>query len=290
MKSFPRISIITVNYNGGAFLEATILSLLQQEYPNLEYIVVDGGSTDDSMRIIDQYRSRMAHVICEPDKGMYDAIQKGMQLATGDIMGWLNADDMHHPKSLYTIAEIFTCFPQVEWLMGNPTYFDEKGRIIHCYGMARICKYDYMLHQGGWLQQESTFWTRSLWKKAGGYISLQYKYAGDFELWSRFFDHAELNITDTLLAGFRFRSKAQLTLEHFDDYVQEVNDIINKKRATHSTAHFKLYKSLKSFNRFMSRLKIVNTGFFDLVIRSKMGVNNTVISFNRITQTYTLSK
>jgi hypothetical protein len=92
------------------------------------------------------------------------------------------------------------------------------------------------------------------------------------------------------LAGFRYRSKAQLTLEHFDDYVQEVNEIIKQKRATHSTAHFKLYKTLKAINRFLGRLKIVNTGFFDLAIRSKMGVNNPVFSFNRSTQTYNLSK
>jgi glycosyltransferase involved in cell wall biosynthesis len=242
------------------------------------------------MRIINRYREKITHVVSEPDKGLYDAIQKGMKVATGEIMGWLNADDLHHAGSLFTLAEIFNAFPQVEWLMGNPSYFDEKGRIIHCYGISRVCKYDYMLHLGGWLQQESTFWRRTLWEKAGGYVSQQYKYAGDFELWSRFFDHAPLCITDTLLAGFRFRSKGQLTLEHFEDYVQEVNDIIQKKLATNSTAHFKLYKALKGINRFLGRLKIVNTGFFDLVIRSKLGVNNPVISFDRATQTFKLNQ
>ncbi len=274
MTEFPKISIVTPNYNGAAYLEATIQSLLRQQYPNLEYIIIDGGSTDDSMSIIHRYREQIAVVVSEPDKGLYDAIQKGMKLATGEVMGWLNADDMHHPGSLFTLAEIFTRFPQVQWLIG----------------MSRVCKYDYLLHQGGWLQQESTFWRRTLWEKAGSHVSQHYKYAGDFELWSRFFDHAQLCITDTLLAGFRFRSKNQLTLEHFDDYVQEVNAIIGSRKAVAASFQFKKYRFLKSMNRWLGKTRIINTGFLDLAIRSHAGVNNPVISFDRVAQQYTLNQ
>jgi len=286
---FPKISIITPNYNGGRFLEATICSLIAQQYPNLEYIIVDGGSTDDSLDIINKYRSHFAHVVVEKDNGMYDAINKGMRLSTGEIMGWLNADDMHHPRSLFTLAEIFGRFSEVNWLMGNPTYFDESGRTIHCYGIYRICRYDYMVHQGGWLQQESTFWRRSLWDKAGGCLSTQYAFAADFELWSRFFQHDELFLTDTLLAGFRYRSSNQLTLEHFNDYVAEVNAIIDRQVRQFGSAKFRWYRRAQFVIRQLRRLRVINTSYFDLFLRARMGVANKIICFDRRAQQYSIS-
>src|SRR5688500_12214725 len=94
---YPRITIVTPNYNYGHFLEKAIVSVLDQQYPNLEYIIIDGGSTDNSIEIIRKYEKHLAYWISEPDKGMYDAINKGFSRATGEVMAWLNSDDTYFP-------------------------------------------------------------------------------------------------------------------------------------------------------------------------------------------------
>lgn len=285
---YPKISIVTPNYNGGAYLESTIRSLLDQDYPNLEYIVIDGGSTDNSLEIISRYRDRIAYFTSEKDKGLYEAIDKGFKQSTGEIMGWLNSDDMHHRQSLFAIAEIFDSFTGLEWLMGNPTYFDEQGRIIFCWGKASITKYDLMTEDGHWLQQESTFWRRSLWKRAGGFISQDYKYAGDFELWIRFFNHAILYSTDTLLAGFRFRSKNQLTLEHFEEYKEETRQIRKRNNGFADSHILKRYKHFKALNRLFEKSKFFNHAYFDKYVRARLGFKTPFISFDRTDQCYKL--
>src|SRR5688500_10091346 len=105
---FPKISIITASYNQGRFLEKTILSVLSQHYPNLDYIIIDGGSTDGSVEIIKRYAGQLSYWCTEPDKGQYNAINKGFAKASGEIMGFLNADDLYLPWTLSTIASIFT--------------------------------------------------------------------------------------------------------------------------------------------------------------------------------------
>src|SRR5687767_14887936 len=130
MNRYPKISIVTPSYNDAAFLEQTILSLLNQGYPNLEYIVIDGGSTDRSVEIIKKYADRLAYWVSERDRGMYDVINKGFQHATGEIIGWINSDDMHHPGSLFSLAQIFSDFPEIPWLQGFPNSVDDQGRTV----------------------------------------------------------------------------------------------------------------------------------------------------------------
>jgi glycosyltransferase involved in cell wall biosynthesis len=209
----PTITVVTPSLNQGEFLDAAILSVLSQDYPKLEYVVVDGGSTDGSVEIIRRYEDRLHAWISEPDDGQYDAIRKGFELGSGQIMAWLNADDLYFPWTLETVASIMSDLPQVQWLTSlNTAVWDEAGRCVkidRVVGYAREAFLDgYYVpwgneSNGGWIQQESTFWTRDLWLAAGGHFDGELSLAGDFGLWSRFYDHETLYGTPALLGGFR---------------------------------------------------------------------------------------
>jgi glycosyltransferase involved in cell wall biosynthesis len=224
-----KISIITPVFNGASYLEDTILSVINQGYPNLEYIIIDGGSTDGSVDIIKKHEKHLTYWVSEPDKGLYHAVQKGFEKSTGDIMAWINSDDMYHKGAFSIVSELFTQFPQIEWMMGIPSTYDEKGRTIMVDGYRQWCKANYHLGQYEWIQQESVFWKRSLWEKSGSKMDTSLKLAGDFELWMRFFRHAELYTLQALLAGFRVRRANQLSLEQMGAYRREVEKVIQEE-------------------------------------------------------------
>lgn len=203
------ISLVTPNKDGARFLERTLTSVLGQDYPQLEYIVVDGASTDASLEIIERYRARLAHVISEPDHGHTDALNKGFASSRGEIMGWIGSDDMLLPGSLAAVNQVFQTHPEIEWITGRPTAMTEDD-ILHAIGDPR--PWSWVRFLGGdyrHIQQESTFWRRSLWERAGGYLSMDHMLASDFELWTRFFLHAPLHSVDTLIGSFRFHGDQQ---------------------------------------------------------------------------------
>lgn len=215
--NWPRITLVTPSFNQAVWLGKTLDSVLNQGYPNLEYGVVDGGSTDGSIAILDAYRDRLSFVISEPDKGMYDAIQKGFTRSTGEIMGWLNSDDILMPNALFTLARLFYDIPQAEWVTGYRCAVDEQGCAV-ALEPARAWSAETYAIDHHWIQQESTFWRRSLWERSGSSLNTNLKLAGDFELWHRFFHHAPLYSTDALLGGFRVRSSGQASLEQLGAY------------------------------------------------------------------------
>ncbi|MFY7788708.1 MAG: glycosyltransferase family 2 protein [Thermoflexibacteraceae bacterium] len=231
LRQYPKISIITPSYNQADYLRHTITSILNQNYPNLEYIIIDGGSTDGSLEIIKEYASQLSYWESEGDKGMYHALHKGFERSTGEIMAWLNADDILQPNALWLLAEIFSQSEQIEWIQGYPSIIDENNRTVRLIYTQLNKSFFYSkkyIATGTYIQQESTFWRRSLWEKAGGYISQDYHYAGDFELWIRFFQYAPLHFVYAPLGAFRMRNAQQASQIYYQDYVAETVTILAK--------------------------------------------------------------
>ena len=180
--SFPRISVITPSYNQGHFLEETIASVLDQQYPNLEYIIIDGGSTDDSVQTIKRYEQHLAFWVSEPDKGQTEAINKGLRMASGEIVTWLNADDLHFADTLATIASAFGRF-QEDVIYGDYVLITQGGRtFLRRYEIP--FHRDIMLYGVNFIGQPSAFFRRSLLDRFG-YIDESYHYAMDHEFWLR---------------------------------------------------------------------------------------------------------
>ncbi|MDB4904552.1 MAG: glycosyltransferase / methyltransferase [Mucilaginibacter sp.] len=271
---YPRISIITPSYNQSAYLSETIESIISQNYPNLEYIVIDGGSTDGSIDILKKYDKYISHWVSEKDEGMYHALQKGFELSTGEIMGWLNADDLLHRKSLFALANIFTSIPNVNWLQGRPTVYDESGMTVGSSDPI-TSKYEFYLKKhelGKFIQQESTYWRRDLWERSGGYISKVYSYAGDFELWMRFFLFEPLFSTSALIGGYRVR-KTQLSRVFFQQYIIECNTIIDgQKLSKKCQKHLQWMRFIEKYLFKIKPFKLL----FDNYYQSLFGLNHLV--------------
>ncbi|SHG93121.1 glycosyltransferase family 2 protein [Flavobacterium defluvii] len=292
--NYPKISIVTPNFNGAEYLEETIKSVLSQNYPNLEYIIIDGGSTDSSVDIIKKYESQLVYWISEPDKGLYDAIQKGFDKSSGEIMAWINSDDLYHPKAFFTVAEIFN-LEGVNWLQGIPSIFDQKGRTVAVNKIKRWSKLDYYLGNFKWIQQESVFWRRSLWEVSGAKLATDMKYASDLELWLRFFRYEKLFVTGALLAGFRMRSKEQLSLNFHNEYLEEARSKIKWEVENNIPENERnLVKKIKRHNNLVKKIhfsflkRIIDVIFYAMISKKKELYFSCprVISFDRIKQEF----
>lgn len=231
-----RISIITPNLNSRDFLAQTMDGVFAADHGDLEYIVMDGGSSDGSQDVMAARRDRLAAAVSEPDAGLYDALNKGFSRSTGEIMGWINAGDGLFPDSLRILDEIFTRFSQIEWVTSRViSFLDEGGRLVEQAVHWGVSRNGYLRgeHLPGFspgrslsmIQQESTFWRRSLWERAGAGLDTSYTLAADFELWARFFRHAELWSLSAPLGAFR-RHTDQLSALHRDRYLAEAKQVL----------------------------------------------------------------
>ena len=167
MSMLPIISIITPSYNQASYLEATISSVLEQDYPHIEYLILDGGSTDGSVNLIRKYGNRLAYWESAPDAGQADAINRGFARTTGDILAWLNSDDTYEPGALARVASAFQQYPEADLIYGEGWYMDAVGmRLRPCSFVRPNFPWVYMVNKDPILQQ-SAFWRRSLWERVG---------------------------------------------------------------------------------------------------------------------------
>jgi glycosyltransferase involved in cell wall biosynthesis len=200
--ALPSISLVTCSYQQAQFLETTLQSVLDQAYSNLEYIVVDGNSTDGSVEILQRYEPLLDCCISEPDEGQTDALIKGFDRATGDIMGWLCSDDLLLPGALEKVGEFFARNPNVMAAYGDALWIDEFGSLLRPKKEIPFNRFIF-LYDHNYIPQPSMFWRRSLYSAVGG-LNRNFNLAMDGDLWDRFSRQGQIAHIPAYLSCMRF--------------------------------------------------------------------------------------
>jgi glycosyltransferase involved in cell wall biosynthesis len=231
MTQQPVVSIVTPSYNQAEFLETAMLSVLNQDYPNIEYIVIDGGSSDGSPDIIQRYANRLAYWVSEPDHGQADALLKGFARATGEILAYLNSDDVYLPGAVTAAVSVLERDPDLALVHGDCIYIDSKGRRV---GRRDGLDGDFLgffLQQRNPIQQPSAFWRKSAVEVAGP-INRRLHLVMDYDLWCRIgLRGLDIKHIAEPLSKFRIhdeskskRNRLQFAQEHrrlFEEYLED---------------------------------------------------------------------
>ena len=248
-----KISIIVPVFNMIDTIEQTLSSIWNQNYENLELIVMDGDSSDGTKEFLNFHKSKIDIFISEKDKGQYHAIQKGMDLATGEVVSWLNADDIYFSWTLNRVNLFFQYFEKINWIAGLPSFLDNTGNITHIYNNLSARPQNFIRYGAfrnnvfGYLQQESMFFRKSLWDKVGG-LDLNYNLAADFELWTRFAQISSIVSVNIPLSGFRIDDNSR-SKKHVRIYEEEVNEIVNRSDKRYSL--IQLFSKFNLINKFI---------------------------------------
>ena len=281
----PKISIVTPSYNQGQFIEETILSVIQQNYPNLEYILVDGTSTDETMAIVNRYQEHFSYIISEPDQGQSSAINKGFRQATGEIFTWLNSDDRLAPGALYAVALAFYS-SGADAVAGICQIFQDGKEIeqhLTSCSNGKISLNDILDLENCWLQgklfyQPEVMFTRKIWEKAGGRVDESLYYSMDYEMWARFAAHgAKLQIIGYPIAQYRLHEQQKTSA-----IAKYQPELLKVRQSLQEQFHLAAEIASKVPSKERKRLKIV-------VLNDTGYLGGAGIAHQRIAQALTLA-
>jgi glycosyltransferase involved in cell wall biosynthesis len=252
---YPKISVVTPSFNQAAYLEKTIRSVLDQGYPNLEYIIIDGGSVDGSVEIIKKYEPLLTYWVSERDNGQVDAINKGLRRATGEWVAWQNSDDIYYPGAFGELAESIRKHPEASLITGDLMLIDQNDKIIRD---VRYIKPDYkaLLAEGMLIANQSSFWRRDLHEKIG-YLDENYHCSFDYEWFLRVAEHAEGVHMRSIWGALRYHEETK-TSTMTERFLSEQKQILDGR-------------SMPEWSRAMYRLRrmcmMLGEGQFDYVFR-----------------------
>jgi len=221
----PKVLIITPSYNQGEFIEETIRSILGQNYPNLEYIIMDGGSTDNSVEIIKQYADKLYYWKSGPDEGQSAAIDDGFAMSTGEILGWVNSDDMLLPGSLECVGQHFFRNPDCHFLVGDSLHIDSQSRVIRKF-YATAPSFKSLKYYRAAFNQPAAFWRKTAFETVGG-IDRKLQFCFDRDLFIKLTKLGRAHYIPRFLAAYRWHglSKTSRLLK-----VQQAENIILRER------------------------------------------------------------
>jgi glycosyltransferase involved in cell wall biosynthesis len=211
-KDFPLVSIITPSFNQAAFIQETMQSVISQDYPNIEYLIIDGGSTDGSVEIIKEFaaQSNLTHQIwwvSEKDQGQTDAINKGFTRAKGEILAWINSDDTYLPHAVSEAVEFLKTHPEAGMVYGDANLIDENGQVLGKFP-ARQTNYSKLRQGYVHIPQQASFFRAILWRKVGP-LDPTFYFAMDYDLWVRLSKLAPLVYHPGIWANFRLHSSGK---------------------------------------------------------------------------------
>ena len=220
--TFPRISIVTPSYNQARFVGWTARSVFLQRYPNLEYIMMDGGSKDNTMEVLEPYADRFAYLVSERDKGQSDAIHRGFARSTGDIMAYLNSDDMLAPGSLDFVATFFAEHPNVDAVYSHRCTVDAENKVLWYWMLPRHS--DWYMMRWDLIPQETCFWRRRLFERRGN-VDPSFRFAMDYDLFIRYMQASRFVRVNRFSGIFRQHEQAKTSQLLETVGKQEVNKI-----------------------------------------------------------------